>query len=225
MASCIEQNRLDQIENARTKFHEDASKVVAKVNSLLDQHRVTLNKLKTKIEKLGEKRERTRILRKALHVVFISFLSALVVCSLIAAAMAAPPVAAGITAHPGLAAFIAAGAAFQSVSPAITGAQKWILNMIKDYESNLAVQEGLVQSMVTGTRETINQLNDIRRQLDTVIETGNATRERRQKLAKFKKEIKELDEARKNCVRVIEAARKEVLDKYKQLKRQVRSTQ
>ncbi|XP_004291999.1 PREDICTED: UPF0496 protein At4g34320-like [Fragaria vesca subsp. vesca] len=223
------------------KYHHSAKAVVAKVNYLQDQHADMLNKLKEQILKFDKKVELARTLKKVVNVVFIGMLSALFVCTIMAAAMAAPPVASALTTHPCIAGVVAGGAVVYACSPVFKEGRHWLLNLIQDYESTLEAQKGLIKSMEAGTGEAIKELDGIMSLVEKVIAKGNdqvlsklnsANDEGRVdlriedpeviimgKLADFDQEIKELDKRREECLKITGKARDQVLMEYGELKR------
>ncbi|XP_062021117.1 UPF0496 protein At4g34320-like [Rosa rugosa] len=235
VASCIkdvvrERRMLNKLNTAKIKYHESAKEIVKKVVSLQDQHLTLLDKLKAEFRKLNKRLKRIRTVRKVVHVIFIGILSAVFACSVMAAAMTIPGVAATMSSHPGVAAFIAACAVAQTSSSAIKVGQHWLLTMIRESESTLEARRNLIACMESGTKDAIKVLDDIMRHVDKVIASGNDPRlsslssanerpvELDAKLKKFQKEIEELDKTRKACIPVINKARKQVDVEYEELK-------
>ncbi|KAL6213541.1 hypothetical protein ACLB2K_012988 [Fragaria x ananassa] len=214
-----------------TKYRLSQEAVVAKVKSLRDQHLDMLNKLKERNLKFDKKQELARTLKKVVNVVFIGTLSALFVCTIMAAAMAFPPVASALTAHPCIAGVFAGGAVVHACSPVFKEGRHWLLNLIQDYTSTLETQKGLIKSMEAGTREAIKELDE----LDDIVSRVHkviANDEGRVdlgiedpeviimgKLADFDQEIKELDKRRKECLEITKKARDQVWKEYGELKR------
>ncbi|PRQ60823.1 hypothetical protein RchiOBHm_Chr0c38g0503041 [Rosa chinensis] len=242
--SCITDVVLDwevskKLNESQKMYHRSAEAVVAKVKSLRDQHRDMLDKLKDRIVKFDRKLELTRTLKKVVNVVFMGMLSGLFVCTIMAAAMAAPPVASAMTSHPCIAGVVAGGAVGYAFSAVLKEGQHWLLTFIQGYKSTLEAHTGVIKSMEAGTRDAIKELDDIMCHVNKVIAKGNdpvlsnlssTNDEGRvdvvdqevtsilEKLAEFGKEIEELDEKREQCLRVIETARDKVLGEYGELK-------
>lgn len=220
------------------KYHHSAEAVVSKVKSLGDQHRAMLDMLKKQIDKFDKKLELIRTLKKVVNVVFIGMLSGLFVCTIMAAAMAAPAVASALTAHPCLSVFVAGGAVLYTLSPVLKEGQHWLLTFFQAYESTLEAHKGVIKSMEAGTGEAIKELDDIMCHVKQVIAKGsdpqlsNLSSANVQgrvdlevkgvivaKLEEFEKEIEELDRKREQCLGVIEKARNQVVDEYNELKK------
>ncbi|XP_024163986.1 UPF0496 protein At4g34330 [Rosa chinensis] len=242
--SCITDVVLDwevskKLNESQKMYHRSAEAVVAKVKSLRDQHRDMLDKLKDRIVKFDRKLELTRTLKKVVNVVFMGMLFGLFVCTIMAAAMAAPPVASALTSHPCITGVVAGGAVGYAFSAVLKEGQHWLLTFIQGYKSTLEAHTGVIKSMEAGTRDAIKELDDIMCHVNKVIAKGNdpvlsnlssANDEGRvdvvdqevtsilEKLAEFGKEIEELDEKREQCLRVIETARDKVLGEYGELK-------
>ncbi|KAM5548986.1 UPF0496 protein [Rosa sericea] len=236
----LERGVSKKLNESEKKYHRSAEAVVAKVKSLREQHRDMLDKLKDRIQEFDKKLELTRTLKKVVNVVFIGMLSGLFVCTIMAAAMAAPPVASAVTSHPCIAGVVAGGAVGYAFSSVLKEGQHWLLTLIQGYESTLEAHKGVIHSMEAGTRDAIKELDDIMCHVNKVIAKGNdpvlsnlssANDEGRvdvvdqeevtsilEKLAEFGKEIEELDERREQCLRVIEMARDKVAGEYDELK-------
>ncbi|PRQ23566.1 hypothetical protein RchiOBHm_Chr6g0262781 [Rosa chinensis] len=232
-------NSARELNESQKMYHRSAEAVVAKVKSLRDQHRDMLDKLKDRIVKFDRKLELTRTLKKVVNVVFMGMLFGLFVCTIMAAAMAAPPVASALTSHPCITGVVAGGAVGYAFSAVLKEGQHWLLTFIQGYKSTLEAHTGVIKSMEAGTRDAIKELDDIMCHVNKVIAKGNdpvlsnlssANDEGRvdvvdqevtsilEKLAEFGKEIEELDEKREQCLRVIETARDKVLGEYGELK-------
>ncbi|PRQ23579.1 hypothetical protein RchiOBHm_Chr6g0262911 [Rosa chinensis] len=222
------------------KYRLDAEAVAAKVKSLRDQHTDMLHQLKDQIQKCDKKLERTRTLKKVVNVVFIGMLSGLFVCTIMAAAMAAPPVASALTTHPCIAGVIAGGAVGYACSSVLKEGRHWLLTLIQDCESTLEAHKGVIQSMEAGTGVAIKELDDIICLVEKVIAKGNdpvlsnlcsANDKGRvdveidekeiieKKRTEFHQAIEELDKKREDCLRVVEKASKKVQREYDELKR------
>ncbi|KAK9942387.1 hypothetical protein M0R45_008056 [Rubus argutus] len=234
-----------KLNESEEKYRHYAETVVAKVKSLRDQHRAMLDMLKKQIDKFDKKLELIRTLKKLVNVVFIGMLSGLFVCTIMAAAMAAPAVASALTAHPCLSGFVAGGAVLYTFSPVLKEGQHWLLSFIQAYESTLEAHKGVFKSMEAGTGDAIKELDDIMCHVKKVIAKGSDTelsnlssanvhgrvdleikRVIEAKLADFGKEIEKLDEKREQFLGVIEKARNQVVEEYNELKKsQVWSTQ
>jgi hypothetical protein len=234
----LEKKKSKKLNESEKKYHNSAKAVVAKVESLRkrNQHIDMLDKLKDRIQKLDKKLELTRTLKKVVNVIFIGTLSAVFVCTILAASMAAPTVSSALTAHPCVAGVVAGGAVLYASSVLQKG-QHWLLTLIEGYESTLEAHKGVIMSMEAGTGDAIKELGDIMCQVNKVIEKGDdpelsnlssvneqgredleIEEEIRAKLAEFEKEIEELDKRREQCLRVIEKARDQVRGEYERLK-------
>ncbi|KAK9942400.1 hypothetical protein M0R45_008067 [Rubus argutus] len=240
--SCItgvvrEKKMSKKLNESEKKYHKSAEAVVAKVKSLRNQHRGMLDKLKDGIQKLDKKLELTRTLKKVVNVIFIGTLSAVFVCTILAASMAAPTVSSALTAHPCVAGVVAGGAVVYAFSSVLKEGQHWLLTLIGGYESTLEAHKGVIMSMEAGTGDAIKELGDIMCQVNKVIAKGDdpelsnlsSVNEQgredleieeviRAKLAEFENEIEELDKRREQCLRVIKKARDQVLEEYGRLK-------
>ncbi|XAR72837.1 hypothetical protein NMG60_11019611 [Bertholletia excelsa] len=135
---------LKELEAAGDPFTEELTIIFQSVSR---QQKEMLEKVKLWRKKLGKKIKQSHAWRKVSDVVFAITYAAVLICSIVAAALAAPPVAHAL-------------AAARSISFGSMGA--WIDDKLKKYENNMKAQDKVHNEVESITRVTIIELENIR---------------------------------------------------------------
>ncbi|KAJ1415277.1 hypothetical protein SESBI_18233 [Sesbania bispinosa] len=175
-----------------------------------------LKKLQIRKQKLDKKLKSLKTLRRVSNCIFVAAFVSVLIFSVVAAAIAAPPV---VTALAG------------AMAVPIGSVGKWCNSLFKGYEKALKGQREVISSMQVGTYITLVDLNNIRAridQLDIKIESmlqnadfalrnedavKLAMDEIKKKIESFAEIIESLSEQADKCSRQIRRARTVVIQK------------
>lgn len=144
---------LKRFKDADRPFDQDFFKMF---QSVYNQQKWMLDKLQRRQNKLDKKLKRIRTWRKLSSIIFMATFATLVICSVLAATMAAPHVAAALAA----------------ATPPVGSMGKWIDSLWKNYENEIKGQTEVFSSMYVGTYVAVQDLNNIKdliKRLDTEI--------------------------------------------------------
>ncbi|KAB5561297.1 hypothetical protein DKX38_006254 [Salix brachista] len=183
--------------------------------SVYGQQIMMLEKLQLRKNKLDKKLRCTHAWRKVSNIIFVATFATVLICSVVAAAMTAPPVAAAL-------------AAASTIPLGSMG--RWIDSLWKNYENALKGQKQVISTMQAGTYVAIKDLDSIRvlidlleieiealmRTTDFAIEHETvkvATEEIKKKLGVFMKNVEDLGVQADTCSRDIRRARTVVLQR------------
>jgi hypothetical protein len=183
--------------------------------SVYRQQIMMLEKLQLRKNKLDKKLKCIHSWRKVSSMIFVATFATVLICSVVAAAMTAPPV-------------VAAVAAASTIPLGSMG--KWIDSLWKNYENALKGQKEVISTMQVGTYVAIKDLDNIRvlidrleieiealmRTTDFAIEHGAvkvAIEEIKKKLGVFMKNVEDLGVLADTCSRDIMRARTVVLQR------------
>ncbi|XP_011037574.1 PREDICTED: UPF0496 protein At4g34320-like [Populus euphratica] len=183
--------------------------------SVYRQQIMMLEKLQLRKNKLDKKLKCIHAWRKVSSMIFVAIFATVLICSVVAAAMTAPPV-------------VAAVAAASTIPLGSMG--KWIDSLWKNYENALKGQKEVISTMQVGTYVAIKDLDNIRvlidrleieiealmRTTDFAIEHGAvkvAIEEIKKKLGVFMKNVEDLGVLADSCSRDIMRARTVVLQR------------
>ncbi|KAL9391500.1 hypothetical protein Peur_015420 [Populus x canadensis] len=183
--------------------------------SVYRQQIMMLEKLQLRKNKLDKKLKCIHTWRKVSSMIFVATFATVLICSVVAAAMTAPPV-------------VAAVAAASTIPLGSMG--KWIDSLWKNYENALKGQKEVISTMQVGTCVAIKDLDNIRvlidrleieiealmRTTDFAIEHGAvkvAIEEIKKKLGVFMKNVEDLGVQADTCSRDIMRARTVVLQR------------
>ncbi|XP_061978349.1 UPF0496 protein At4g34320-like [Populus nigra] len=183
--------------------------------SVYRQQIMMLEKLQLRKNKLDKKLKCIHTWRKVSSMIFVATFATVLICSVVAAAMTAPPV-------------VAAVAAASTIPLGSMG--KWIDSLWKNYENALKGQKEVISTMQVGTCVAIKDLDNIRvlidrleieiealmRTTDFAIEHGAvkvAIEEIKKKLGVFMKNVEDLGVLADTCSRDIMRARTVVLQR------------
>jgi hypothetical protein len=183
--------------------------------SVYRQQITMLEKLQLRKNKLDKKLKCIHAWRKVSSMIFVATFATVLICSVVAAAMTAPPVAAAL-------------AAASTIPLGSMG--KWIDSLWKNYENALKGQKEVISTMQVGTYVAIKDLDNIRvlidrleidiealmRTTDFAIEHGAvkvAIEEIKKKLGVFMKNVEDLGVLADTCSRDITRARTVVLQR------------
>ena len=183
--------------------------------SVYNQQILMLEKLRVRQNKLDKKVKQIHTWRKVLGMIFVVTVAAVLICSVVAAAIATPHVAAIL-------------AAVSTIPIGSMG--KWIDSMLKNYETAVKGQKEVVISMQVGTYVAIKDLDNIRILIDRLeIEIESllqnvefaieddavkvAIEEIKKKLGVFMKNVEDLGVQADTCSRDIIRARTVVLQR------------
>ncbi|KAJ6739035.1 UPF0496 PROTEIN 1 [Salix koriyanagi] len=183
--------------------------------SVYGQQMMMLEKLQLRKNKLDKKLRCTHAWRKISNIIFVATFATVLICSVVAAAMTAPPVAAAL-------------AAASTIPLGSMG--RWIDSLWKNYENALKGQKEVISTMQAGTYVAIKDLDSIRalidlleieiealmRATDIAIEheaVKVAIEEIKKKLGVFMKNVEDLGVQADTCSRDIRRARTVVLQR------------
>ncbi|KAI9123433.1 hypothetical protein K1719_004733 [Acacia pycnantha] len=183
--------------------------------SVYRQQMVMLEKLQSRKNKLDKKLKSIHTWRKVTSMIFVATFATVLICSVVAAAVAAPPVASAL-------------AAATSIPIGTMG--KWIDSLWKNYENALKGQKEVINSIQVGTYVAIKDLDSIRllvdrleiqiesflRNIDFAIEEEAVKiviEEIKKKLGVFMTNVEELGVQADMCSRDIRRARTVVLQR------------
>lgn len=137
-------NELKNFKDAGDPFTEEFFKLF---QSVYRQQVIMLEKLQIKKSKLDKKMKSVKAWRKVSMIIFAATFTAVLICSVVAAALTAPPV-------------LTALAAAAAVPLGSMG--KWINSIWKKYENELKGQREIIGTMQIGTYVVIKDLDSIR---------------------------------------------------------------
>jgi len=201
----------NHFKTAGNPFSEDFAK---HFDSIRRRHTQMLMKLQRQKKTMYKKLRRIRAWRKVSSIIFVATFAAVLICSVVAAAIFAPPIAAAIAA----------------VVP-IVSTGKWIDSYWKKYEDAIKVQRKTVTAMEVGTIIVIPDLDSIRvlvenlednidsilKDIDFYSREEDALRLRieviKEKQESFMKAIQDLADSVDQCSRDIRKARTMLLQK------------
>ncbi|EPS58212.1 hypothetical protein M569_16603 [Genlisea aurea] len=129
-------------------FSEDFFKVF---NSVCSGQIAMLERLKSRKKKLDRKLASMKTYRRISNIIFITAFASVLVCSVVAAALTAPPVLTALAA--------AAAVPMGSIGT-------WLASIWSKYEKDLSGQIEIITSMQIGTRIAIKDLDNIRAQIE-----------------------------------------------------------
>ncbi|KAE8716756.1 UPF0496 protein 1 [Hibiscus syriacus] len=183
--------------------------------SVYRQQMTMLEKYQLRKNKLNKKIKYIHAWRKITSMIFVTTFAAVLICSIVATAMAAPPVAAAL-------------AAATSIPLGSTG--KWIDSLWKNYQNTLKGQKEVISLMQVGTYVAIKDLNSIRVlvdrleiEIESMLKTADfAVQEEavkirvdeiKKKLEIFMKNVEKVGQQADICSRDIRRARTVVLQR------------
>ncbi|KAK8477352.1 hypothetical protein V6N13_102709 [Hibiscus sabdariffa] len=183
--------------------------------SVYRQQMSMLEKLHLRKNKLDKKLKSIHAWRKVSSMIFVATFAAVLICSVVAAAIAVPPVAAALAA---------------ATSIPLGSMGKWIDTLWKNYENALKGQKEVISSMQAGTYVAIKDLDNIRVLIDrleieieSMLKTADfaveeeavklGVNEIKRKLGIFMKNVDELGQQADVCSRDIRRARTVVLQR------------
>ncbi|XP_004498189.1 UPF0496 protein At4g34320-like [Cicer arietinum] len=188
--------------------------------SVYNQQILMFEKLQLRKSKFDKKLKQIRTWRKVSFIIFVVTVASVLICSVVAAAVASPHVAAAL-------------AAVTAIPIGSMG--KWIDSLMKNYENVLKGHKEVTISMVVGSYVAIKDLDNIRvlvnrleveieslqENVDFAIEEEEAVKvaieEIKKKLGVFMKNVKDLGAQADTCSRDIIRARTVVLQKIVKL--------
>lgn len=183
--------------------------------SVYKQQILMLEKLQIRKQKLDKKFKHVHTWRKVTGTIFVATFAAVLICSVVAAAIAAPHVAAVLAA---------------AATIPIGSMGKWVDSLWKNYEDVLKGQKELISSMQAGTFVAIKDLDSIRLLIDrleieikALIQTAEfaieveavneAIEEIKKRLGVFMKNVEDLGVQADTCSRDVRKARTVVLQR------------
>ncbi|CAN8327486.1 unnamed protein product [Cochlearia groenlandica] len=203
---------LKNFKDAESPFSEDFFNMF---QSVYKQQMLMLEKLQLRKNKLDKKLKSIHTWRKLSNIIFVAAFATVLICSIVAASMAAPPVAAALAA---------------STALPLGSMGKWIDSMWKSYENALRGQREVISSMQAGTYVAVKDLDSIRVLIERLeIEIKGMVNcaefameheavkvgigEIKKKLEVFKKNVEELGTQADLCSRDIRRARTVILQR------------
>ncbi|KAE8687704.1 UPF0496 protein 1 [Hibiscus syriacus] len=183
--------------------------------SVYRQQITMLEKLQHRKNKLDKKLKYIHAWRKVSSMIFVATFVSVLICSVVAAAMAAPPVAAALVA---------------ATSIPLGSMGKWIDSMWRNYENALKGQKEVITSMQAGTYVAIKDLDNIRIlvdrleiEIEALLQNADFAIEQeavkigideiKKKLGVFMKNVEDLGQQADICSRDIRRARTVVLQR------------
>ncbi|XP_056697047.1 UPF0496 protein At4g34320-like isoform X2 [Spinacia oleracea] len=115
--------------------------------SVYKQQIIMFEKLQIRKHKLDKKLKSLKIYRKVSNIIFAATFITVIICSVVAAAISAPPLVSGLAA---------------AASAPMGGIGRWMNTLWKKYEIELKTQKELINSMQIGTYIAIKDLDSIR---------------------------------------------------------------
>ncbi|KAG5407690.1 hypothetical protein IGI04_013809 [Brassica rapa subsp. trilocularis] len=112
-----------------------------------DFFKMMLEKLQHRKNKLDKKLKSIHTWRKLSSIIFVATFATVLICSVVAAGMAAPPVAAALAA---------------ATAIPLGSMGKWVDSLWKNYENALKGQKEVISSMQAGTYVAVKDLDNIR---------------------------------------------------------------
>eukprot|EP01018_Ginkgo_biloba_P031885 Gb_12693 [translate_table: standard] len=243
---------LEEMSNFRTAGSPFTEDFFEHFQSVYRRHSQMLEKLQERSSKLDKKLKSVRAWRKVTNVIFAATFATVLICSVVAAAMAAPPVAAALAAATSvsLASLGAAAMGEPHVADALKAATsiagpmgKWVNSLWKKYEDVIKGQREVISAMHAGTFVTIKDLDNIRVLVDrlemeivsilsnvdfcmeyqTAVQIGIEEIKRKQE--SFMNNMEDLGEHVDHCSRDIRLARTVVLQRIIKPPRNKRSSE
>ncbi|XP_019165555.1 PREDICTED: UPF0496 protein At4g34320-like isoform X2 [Ipomoea nil] len=183
--------------------------------SVYVQQALMLEKLQSRKNKLDKKLRYIHAWRKVSSVMFAATLAAVLICSVVTAAIASPAVA---------------GALAAATAIPIGSMGKWIDSLLKNYEDAIKGHKEIISSMQVGTYITIKDLDTIKvladrleLEIESLLNTTSfaineaavkvGIEEIRKKLDLFMKNVEDLGVQADNCSRDIRRARTVILQR------------
>ncbi|GAB2255312.1 hypothetical protein Droror1_Dr00009090 [Drosera rotundifolia] len=143
---------IEELRNFKDAGDPFTEEFFALFRSVYDQQMRMFEKLTDKKNKLDKKLKRVRVYRKVSNFIFIAAFVGVIICSAVAAAIAAPHLVAALAAS-------AASAPLATVGT-------WLDKLWKKYEDDLKGQRDLIGVMHVGTCVSISDLDSISRLVD-----------------------------------------------------------
>lgn len=214
-----EENRyartLEELHNFKAAGDPFTEEFFQVFQSVYTQQSLMLERLRLRKKKLDKKLRYIHAWRKVSSMIFVATFATVLICSIVAAAMASPPVAAAVAA---------------STAIPLGSMGKWIDSLWKNYEDALKGQKEVMSSMQAGTYVTIKDLDNIRVLVDRVgvqieglLQNADfaieeeavqlAVEEIKKKLGVFMKDVEALGLQADMCSRDIRRARTVVLQR------------
>ncbi|OVA09305.1 Protein of unknown function DUF677 [Macleaya cordata] len=129
------------------------------------EHFQMLQMLQTQRIQLDKKLKKVKSWRKTANIIFVATFVTILICSIVTAAVAAPPI---------VTAMVAAGAATAAWAPT----ERWLKKLWKGYEDAVKEQKEAISSMQAGTIVAIRDLENIRLLVERLgMETANSFRQ------------------------------------------------
>ncbi|XP_074574328.1 UPF0496 protein At4g34320-like [Curcuma longa] len=205
--------KLRKFKAAGNPFTDEFSHIF---QSVYNQQQLMLKKLLVRKKKLDKKLKSIQTWRKISNILFVAALTTVIICSVIAAAIAGPHVAAALAAA--------------STIP-IGSMGRWINSLLKNYQNAVGAEKELLSSMQVGTWISLKDLDTIRVLVDkleihfnSLLENAEfalkdeevvkfAIEEIKQNLEVFMQNIEDLGKEVDQCSRNTRKARTLVLKK------------
>ncbi|GAA0160900.1 hypothetical protein LIER_17343 [Lithospermum erythrorhizon] len=207
---------LEELKNFKVAGHPFTEDFFQTFQSIYRQQMVMLEKLQLKKAKLDKKLKYIHAWRKVSGIIFVATFAAVLICSVVAVAISAPPVAAALSA---------------ATSVPLGSMGRWIDTLFKNYENAVNGQKEVINAMHVGTYVTIKDLDNIRvlvdkleieieslmKQAEFVMHDEEAVKvgieEMKKKLDVFMKNVEDLGLQADMCSRDIRRARTVVLQR------------
>ncbi|KAJ0247277.1 UPF0496 protein [Hirschfeldia incana] len=203
---------LKNFKDAESPFNEDFFKMF---QSVYTHQILMLEKLQHRKNKIDKKLKCIHTWRKLSSIIFVATFATVLICSFVAAAMAAPPMASALAA---------------ATAVPLGSMGKWIDSLWKNYENVLKGQREVISSMQAGTYVAVKDLDNIRVLIEQLeIEIRGMVKcaefaveheavklgidEIKKRLEVFKKNVEELGVQTDLCSRDIRRARTVILQR------------
>lgn len=208
---------LEELQRFKAAGDPFTKEFFVRFQSVYEQQLVMLEKLQVRNRKLDKKLKSAKAWTRVSNVIFVAALVSALIFSVVAAAVAAPPLVTAI-----------AGA----ISVPIGSVGKWCQSLLKNYQSMIKAQRELVSSMQVGTYVAIKDMDSIRLlvsrleiEILAMVESAHvpggdddvavklAIEEIKKMLTAFMETLNDLGEHADKCSREIRMARTVVLQR------------
>lgn len=145
---------LQELRNFKEAGDPFTAEFFSMFQSVYKQQVVMFEKLQLRKHKLDKKLKSLKVYRKVSNIIFAASFISVIICSVVAAAISAPPLVSALAA---------------AASAPMGGIGRWMNTLWKKYENELKNQRELINSMQVGTYIAIKDLDSIRILVDKLM--------------------------------------------------------
>ncbi|XP_021757897.1 UPF0496 protein 1-like [Chenopodium quinoa] len=145
---------LQELRNFKEAGDPFTTEFFSMFQSVYKQQVVMFEKLQLRKHKLDKKLKSLKVYRKVSNIIFAASFISVIICSVVAAAISAPPLVSALAA---------------AASAPMGGIGRWMNSLWKKYENELKNQRELINSMQVGTYIAIKDLDSIRILVDKLM--------------------------------------------------------